>query len=250
MISNSNSLIIFSVFFIILNFLHGWRAVATATVATAPTTQPVGGSTTPSISTSTTTSTSTTATTSSTAIGSIAACSVHSAQDSDDFWVSAGRCTACTETIGCGFCQSTLQCVPGDATGPLSTSSSSSGSVSCPSWSFQADTCPVLPHCELYSDCVSCAASDQCAWCASSRTCATLSEAFSSDCQGLVFEPPCPSELDAGGDNIVVGNLVVRADPVYGGGGLNVLAKSSDLCGTASKKSENYTTMRFHLPVL
>ena len=50
--------------------------------------------------------------------------------------------------------------------------------------------------------------------------CTTISEAFSRDCRGLVFEPPCPDQYVA--DNVIVGNLIVRADPTFGGGELNI----------------------------
>ena len=136
--------------------------------------------------------------------------------------MSVGRCTACTQTPGCGFCQSTLQCLVGDVSGPTGVNGVSgvSGVQSCPSWSYETDTCPALPHCELFTDCASCAVSDQCAWCASEGQCTTISEAFSRDCRGLVFEPPCPDQYIS--DNIIVGNLIVRADPTFGGGELNV----------------------------
>ena len=48
----------------------------------------------------------------------------------------------------------------------------------------------------------------------------TVTEAFSQDCQGLVFELPCPENFVA--DNFVVGNFAVMADPTFGGGNLNV----------------------------
>ena len=205
MVSSSNSLFIISVFIIILNFVPGLQAVTAAVVAATTTNLPVVDS-----SSSTTTMTAT--------------CSQHSAQDSDDFWVSVARCTACTQTNGCGFCQSTLQCLSGDAEGP------SSGLQSCPSWSYTTDTCPALPHCELFTDCASCAVSDQCAWCASEGVCTTISEAFSRDCRGLVFEPPCPDQYIS--DNVIVGNLIVRADPTFGGGELNVSGAALSADGT------------------
>jgi hypothetical protein len=70
--------------------------------------------------------------------------------------------------------------------------------------------------------------------------CMTTAEAFSSDCQGLVFELPCPESYVAGmkrlkfqltnlllyalrvADNFVVGNFAVVADPTFGGGSFNV----------------------------
>lgn len=45
------------------------------------------------------------------------------------------RCSQCAMTDGCGFCQSTLQCLSGAAAGP------SNGSP-CSSWSYTIDTCP------------------------------------------------------------------------------------------------------------
>ena len=59
---------------------------------------------------------------------------------------------------------------------------------------------------------------DDCAWCASAQRCMTVSEVFAEDCSGTVFDPPCPTSFV--GDNHVVGNLVVEADPVFGGGHL------------------------------
>ena len=52
----------------------------------------------------------------------------------------------------------------------------------------------------------------------------TISDAFSQDCTGLVFEPPCPDTYVA--DNVIVGNLMVQADTAFGGGGLNVSGTS------------------------
>lgn len=46
-----------------------------------------------------------------------------------------GRCPACTGFEKCGYCLSTLQCVEGNAAGPLDKSP-------CPSWSYASDGCP------------------------------------------------------------------------------------------------------------
>ena len=119
------------------------------------------------------------------------ACSQFSSKDSDDFWVSVGSCSSCTESKGCGFCESTLQCLNGTSSGP-------SDSMPCPSWSFEANSCPIVPNCEDYLDCSGCAMQDQCAWCASESLCTTISDAFSRDCRGLVFEPPCPDKYVSG----------------------------------------------------
>ena len=56
----------------------------------------------------------------------------------------------------------------------------------------------VIPNCADYVDCFGCAAQDQCAWCASENVCASISDAFTMDCRGLVFELPCPTNYVAG----------------------------------------------------
>jgi hypothetical protein len=57
----------------------------------------------------------------------------------------------------------------------------------------------VLPSCSQFSDsCTSCAGKDNCAWCASTNTCLTVSEIFSSNCRGTVFDLPCPDSFVGG----------------------------------------------------
>jgi hypothetical protein len=83
-------------------------------------------------------------------------CSAFSAGDADDFWFvdflkiyllmkflfffsirdSLGRCPSCTSLDACGYCLSTLQCIPGTADGPMESS------YPCPSWTFVQDGCP------------------------------------------------------------------------------------------------------------
>lgn len=87
---------------------------------------------------------------------------------------------------------STLQCVKGSIDGPLEKS------YPCPSWVFTTEDCPEVPNCSGYLDCGSCAQKDDCAWCASENTCVTLSEAYSKDCRGLVFDLPCPDTYVSG----------------------------------------------------
>lgn len=141
-------------------------------------------------------------------------CSVFSSSDADQYWDAVGKCPSCSIEAGCGFCLSTLQCLPGiDASGPTD-------GTSCPNWVKDSSSCPAVPNCGDYVDCSGCARQDECAWCASSNQCTTIAEAFSMDCRGLVFEPPCPDNYVS--ENIIVGNLVVRADPSFGGGSLNV----------------------------
>lgn len=83
-------------------------------------------------------------------------------------------------------------CLEGDENGPFE-------DIPCPSWNYATEQCPIIPNCIEYNNCGSCANQESCAWCASSNVCMTVSEAFSSqDCQGLVFEPPCPNSFSAG----------------------------------------------------
>jgi len=118
-------------------------------------------------------------------------CTTLSASDSDSYWEAVGKCPACNQVEGCGYCLSTLQCLAGTTTGPLN-------NTPCPSWVTKAEACPPMPNCAASTDCSSCAQQDQCAWCASEGICTTISEAFSMDCRGLVFEPPCPTTSVSG----------------------------------------------------
>ena len=56
-------------------------------------------------------------------------CGVYSSLDTDDFWESVGRCIPCIQSTGCGFCQSTLQCLDGTLNGP-------SNGFPCPTWMY------------------------------------------------------------------------------------------------------------------
>lgn len=58
------------------------------------------------------------------------------------------------------------------------------------------------------------------AWCASSNVCLTVSDVFTQNCRGTVFDVPCPASFV--GVNRVIGNLVVEQDPIFGGGHLQV----------------------------
>lgn len=56
-----------------------------------------------------------------------------------------------------------------------------------------------IPNCDEIQDCGSCAQKEECVWCASNNSCRTVSKAFdSTDCDGLVFEPPCPDSFISG----------------------------------------------------
>lgn len=53
-----------------------------------------------------------------------------------------GKCPACSGQINCGFCLSTLQCVAGVETGPVS-------GPPCPSWVFNNASCPGFRFLEM-----------------------------------------------------------------------------------------------------
>jgi hypothetical protein len=101
---------------------------------------------------------------------------------------------------------------------------------------------PAIPTCETHTTCDGCAGIDDCAWCASEKKCMTVSDIFSRDCRGTVFELPCPASFVAGlcsppyfysvttsyllTENRVVGNLIVEPDPVFGGGHISASGTS------------------------
>lgn len=45
------------------------------------------------------------------------------------------RCNECSSIEGCGFCESSLQCISGDSSGPT-------GATVCASWVFDNTMCP------------------------------------------------------------------------------------------------------------
>ena len=53
--------------------------------------------------------------------------------------VAVGSCTECSAVEGCGFCLSSLQCIPGVESGPLD-------GVPCPSWIYSSPSCPGTSH--------------------------------------------------------------------------------------------------------
>ena len=134
---------------------------------------------------------------------------------STSYWTEVSNCSNCVQTTGCGFCLSSLMCIQGDSLGP------SDGSP-CPSWvSNNNDAeCPQEPTCNERETCDACAAVEDCAWCASESKCMTVSDVFTKDCRGTVFDSPCPESFV--GVNRVVGNLQVESDAVFGGGHLIV----------------------------
>ena len=64
-------------------------------------------------------------------------CSVYSSLDTDDFWISLGLCIPCIQLSGCGFCQSTLQCMNGTSYGP-------NNGFPCAVWTYSTDKCRVF----------------------------------------------------------------------------------------------------------
>ena len=74
-------------------------------------------------------------------------CSVFSSTDADLYWDAVARCPACMSESGCGYCLSTLMCLPGiDESGPTDGSS-------CPDWIIDSNSCPAVPNCGDYVDC-------------------------------------------------------------------------------------------------
>ena len=78
----------------------------------------------------------------------------------------------------------------------------------------------VVSNCIEFTNCNSCASADRCAWCSSENTCKSVTAAFADNCRGVVFEPPCP--VNSVEESVIYGNLALRADPVLGGGILNI----------------------------
>ena len=172
------------------------------------------------------------------------------------YWDEVKNCSSCAQHQGCGYCLSTLQCVEGDALGPLDGSP-------CPDWvsdnnqaalgepravAASGHSCPVAPTCHEFTECGSCAQADDCAWCASEGTCLTVSDVFSQNCRGTVFDVPCPASFV--GVNRVVGNLVVTQDPIFGGGDISVSGKAVNTgIGAGLLDGSGSGTATFHFTV-
>ena len=136
-----------------------------------------------------------------------------------DYWTEVSKCSGCLGTSGCGYCLSTLTCLDGTADGP------SDGSP-CPNWLSEPNSCPVIPTCNVFTNCGDCAGAADCAWCSSQNTCMTISDVYSHDCTGTVFDAPCPVSYVT--DNTVVGNLIVVADNQFGGGEVSFQGPCTD----------------------
>ena len=106
--------------------------------------------------------------------------------DGGDYYEAISDCGACAANPSCGFCLSTLQCMERGSNGPLS-------GLPCNYWLTAAAECPEIPQCEQLSSCGVCVDMEGCAWCASEQRCLTVSEIFLSECEGSIFDPPCPS---------------------------------------------------------
>jgi hypothetical protein len=84
-------------------------------------------------------------------------CDFHSASETDSYWYfpsfkfshvsyffsmfreAIGKCSACSTDPNCGYCLSTLQCLPGLEDGPLD-------NLPCPEWIFESFSCPGKLH--------------------------------------------------------------------------------------------------------
>ena len=106
--------------------------------------------------------------------------------DGGDYYEAISDCGACAANPRCGFCLSTLQCTERGSNEPLS-------GLPCNYWLTAATECPEIPQCEQLSSCGVCVDMEGCAWCASEQRCLTVSEIFLSECEGSIFDPPCPS---------------------------------------------------------
>jgi len=107
--------------------------------------------------------------------------------DGGDYDEAIRDCGACAANFQCGFCLSTLQCLErGSNDGP-------SSEFPCNYWLTSAEDCPEIPQCEQLSSCGVCVDMDDCAWCASEQRCLTVSEIFMTECEGSIFDAPCPS---------------------------------------------------------
>ena len=103
-----------------------------------------------------------------------------------DYYEAISDCGACTANSLCGFCLSTLQCLEGRVDGP-------SNGLPCSYWLATTAECPEIPQCEQLTTCGACVDMDDCAWCASEQRCLTVSEIFMTECEGSIFDAPCPS---------------------------------------------------------
>ena len=120
-------------------------------------------------------------------------------------------CADCAGSSGCGFCLSTGACSAGDSSGPLDGST-------CPTWLGDGASCPKEPVCDDHTDCGGCVSDESCAWCASEQRCLDLSEIFTSDCHGTIFDAPCPASWAP--ETRVVGDFILEPDALSGGGHL------------------------------
>jgi len=165
-------------------------------------------------------------------------CSAYNPPPSSDYWDTISQCGACVADSGCVFCESSLSCIAGNASGPSVAALGDDGdgdgytaAMMCISWVKQADSCPKVPDCGQFYDCGSCASREGCAWCGSENACTTTSDALARECRGSVYDLPCPDSFAT--DNIIVGNVVVKPDATFGGGGfLNVTGFHRNEIGT------------------
>ena len=134
-------------------------------------------------------------------------CILYTVSNATDYWVSVGGCSPCL-AAGCSFSLSSLAC--GD---PISAPDDTV---------LQGPTslCPSRPTCEEYLGCGDCLNhAPDCAWCGREGVCALSSSVHMGglNCSAVQYASPCMSPQQQL-TNVVEGNLVVRADPVLGGG--------------------------------
>lgn len=82
-----------------------------------------------------------------------------------DRCVSRTECGGCTTTPGCGWCRSSLSCMPGTPSGPTM-------GRTCPSWAGSRSSCAnPSDSCNSSGNCASCTQRAGCGWCSDSDTC-------------------------------------------------------------------------------
>lgn len=104
------------------------------------------------------------------------------------YWETMTYCPACATMWDCGFCRSTMECVPGNKFEAFQRE----GYATCEDYIFVQGDCPRQPDCKFALGCDTCSNMDGCAWCSSSAACIPVEEAIGSTCDSLVLSPPCP----------------------------------------------------------
>lgn len=60
------------------------------------------------------------------------------------------------------------------------------------------------PECGSFTSCNDCASSTWCAWCAAKAKCMVLEDTYYEECNGVVYDPPCPASFVPGKRNHIL----------------------------------------------